>query len=105
MAKNSNIVNIGKKINSDSSTKNSSWIFPLGKINMYYLFAGLGVILLGFALMATGMSEEAATVDGTWNNPMAITVAPILLIIGYCVLIPMGLLKKFNKTAKTEDNA
>ena len=105
MAKNSNIGNIGKRINTPSAPQSTKWQFPLGRMNFYYLLAGLAVILIGFALMATGMSEEAATVDGTWNNPMAITVAPILLIIGYCVLIPMGLLKKFNKTAKTEDNA
>lgn len=104
MAKNSNIGNIGKRINTPSVSQSSTWQFPLGRMNFYYLLAGLAVILIGFALMATGISEEAAVVDGTWNNPMAVTVAPILLIIGYCVLIPMGLLKKFNKTAKTEDN-
>ncbi len=105
MAK-SNITNIGKSTKTQSpANKNSSWSFPLSKMNMYYLFAGLGVILLGFALMATGISEEAATVEGTWNNTMAITIAPILLIIGYCVLIPLGLLKKFNKSDKTEEQA
>lgn len=103
MAKNSNISNIGKRINSSPVSNSAKWQFPLGRMNFYYLLAGLAVILIGFALMATGISEEAATVEGTWNNSMAITVAPILLIIGYCVLIPMGLVKKFNKSAKTEN--
>ncbi len=103
MAKNSNISNIGKRINSAPVSNSAKWQFPLGRMNFYYLLAGLAVILIGFALMATGISEDAATVVGTWNNSMAITVAPILLIIGYCVLIPMGLVKKFNKSAKSED--
>ncbi len=87
-----------KKTTKYSDAK-QKWSFPLGRMNMYYLLAGLGVILLGYALMATGITDDAAVVDGKWNNPLAVTVAPLLLVIGYCVIIPLGLLKKFNKSA------
>jgi len=82
--------------------KESKWNFPLGKKNMIYTLIGIGVILLGYALMATGMTEEAAIVDGTWNNPWAISVAPMLLVLGYCVIIPFAILKFFKKEEKTE---
>ena len=84
------------------ATKKTKWNFPLAKKNMIYTLIGVGVILLGYALMATGMTEEAAIVDGTWNNPWAISVAPMLLVIGYCVIIPFAILKFFKKEEKTE---
>ena len=73
------------------------WKFPLNKQNFLWIAIALGVILLGYALMATGISEEPAAINGKWNNPMAVVVAPVLLIIGYCVLIPYALLKRFDK--------
>ncbi len=55
------------------------WAF--GKIN-YILFA-IGVILLlvGYAAMATG----------TVNSFQSLTLAPILLFLGYVVVIPLAL--------------
>lgn len=78
-------------------SKKVSWEFPLTKSNFIYLAVGLGIILLGFILMATGITEEPAVPDGKWNNPMAVTIAPILLIIGYCIVVPLALLKFFGK--------
>lgn len=86
------------------SAGSQMWLFPLSRMNFYYLLAGLAVILIGYALMATGITDDPAVADGKWNNPMAVTIAPILLVIGYCVIIPMGLLKNFNKK-KQEVNA
>ena len=73
------------------------WQLPFEKQNFMILLIGLGTILLGYALMATGITESPATIDGKWNNPMAIYVAPTLLIIGYCVIIPYGIIKFFGK--------
>ena len=74
-----------------------SWNFPLSRKNFIYAAIGLGVIILGYALMATGITNDPATVEGTWNNPLAISVAPLLLVIGYCVLIPLAIIKFFKK--------
>jgi hypothetical protein len=82
--------------------KKAEWTFPLNRHNFIYLGIGIAVIILGYILMSTGITEEPALPDGKWNNPMAVTIAPILLVIGYCVLIPYGLLKLFKN--KSEDN-
>lgn len=73
------------------------WEFPLEKNNLIIIGIGLAVILFGYVLMATGITDEAAVADGKWNNTMAVTIAPILLIIGYTVIIPYGIIKKFKK--------
>lgn len=74
---------------------NVVWDFPFTKKN--FVIAGIGVatIVIGYLLMATGLGGDHAAVDGAWNNPMAITVAPLLLVIGYCAIIPYAILKYF----------
>ena len=54
--------------------------------------------------MATGVTEEPALPDGKWNNPFAVVVAPLLLVIGYCVIIPLGLIKFFSKKKNSAEN-
>lgn len=80
---------------SKSSKKKVVWEFPFTKKN--YLIAGIGLatILIGYLLMSTGLGGDYAVPHGTWNNPMAVTVAPILLVIGYCVIIPYAIIKYF----------
>lgn len=48
------------------------------------LLVGLGVLLLviGFFCLAQGPAE----------NPVSLTVAPIILVIAYLVVIPVGIL-------------
>ena len=82
--------------------KKVEWSFPLNRSNFLYLAIGIGVILLGYILLATGITEEPALPQGKWNNPFAVTIAPILLIIGYCVIIPYGIIKLFKN--KSNDN-
>ncbi len=50
----------------------------LKKKNYILLGVGVGTIALGFISLASG----------------SITLAPLLLVIGYCVLIPLALLLK-----------
>jgi hypothetical protein len=50
----------------------------LNKKNYAIMAGGLAVIIAGFISLAGG----------------SITLAPILLVLGYCVLIPVGLLVK-----------
>jgi uncharacterized membrane protein len=85
-----------------SRKKAIQWSFPWQKKNFIILAAGLAVILIGFALMATGITEEPAVADGTWNNPMAVTIAPILLVIGFLVIIPYGIMKFYKKEEEVE---
>lgn len=71
--------------------------FPLEKQNLVWFLIGLGTIALGYILMMTGISEEPALPKGKWNNVFAVEIGPFLLFIGYCVIIPFSILKKFKK--------
>ncbi len=86
------------------SSDSRSWEFPLNRKNLQILGLGIIIILVGFALMATGITDDAAVPDGTWNNPLAVSVAPILLLIGYCVVIPYGILKYFRGNESDTNN-
>ena len=55
---------------------------PLQKQNFIVLGVGLLVIIVGYIALSQG------PVDGF----LPLVVAPILLVLGYCVLIPFGIL-------------
>ena len=76
-------------------TKKPKWSFPLERRNFIILGIGICIILLGYALMATGITEEPAVPNGKWNNIFALYIAPFLLVIGYCGVLPYGLYKLF----------
>jgi len=58
--------------------------FPLEKQNFMIIGGGILIIIIGYFLMS------ANSVDGF----MPTVVAPIFLVLGYCVVIPYGILKK-----------
>lgn len=70
------------------------WGFPLQKQNLIGIGLGLLLIVIGYLCMSTGMVADAdvATNEGVWNSPMAVTIAPILLVLGYCVVIPLSII-------------
>ena len=63
---------------------------PFKKINYQILGAGILSIILGYVALA----------QDPWNGTMPLVVAPILLVLGYCVLIPIGIL--YHKSTKSE---
>ncbi len=79
-----------------SAVKAVLWNFPLTKRNYLLFAAGLGVLVVGFLLMATAITDDPAKYQTTWNNPLAVSVAPIVLVIGYCIVIPYALMKRNN---------
>lgn len=91
---------MAKKRQQKKVKKSVEWKSPFTKKNFIILAAGLGVILIGFLLMSTGITEEPAVPDGKWNNVFAVEIAPLLLLIGYCVIIPYGIMKFFGKDAQ-----
>ena len=66
--------NIGSSINNWSFTSINYWLF----------FIGITFILLGYLLMYTG----------TVNSFQSLTLSPVLLVIGYCVIIPISIFYK-----------
>jgi hypothetical protein len=65
--------------------------FPLEKENFVIIGAGILVLIIGYFLMAQN------SVDGF----LPTVVAPIVLLAGYCVIIPYGILKKTKKAGDT----
>ena len=71
-----------KSWDQNNKTLFHSWSF--GKINYQLFGIGLVTIILGYILMAAGETESI----------QSIKIAPLILIIGYCVLIPAAILVK-----------
>lgn len=75
-----------------------TWNLPLGKTNGLIFLGGLAVIIIGYMLMATAISDDPANNNGIWNNANSVTIAPILLTIGYCVIVPLALMYRRKQT-------
>lgn len=69
---------------------------PLGKQNFLIMGGGLLVIVVGYLTMLTGGVEGF----------LPLVVAPLLLVVGYCVLIPIGILyRPGSRTEAPADSA
>ena len=69
-------------------------ILPLERENFVIIGIGLLVIILGYIALSENKVEGF----------MPLVLAPLLLVIGYCVIIPLGIMyrKKENTETKTE---
>ena len=78
------IVRMGKK-KQDNTKLFDSW--DLNR-NNYFLFGfGILTITFGYILMATGET----------NSFRSVKFAPVILVIGYCVIIPISIFYKFQE--------
>lgn len=67
--------------------------FPLGRQNYMYMAISFAVILIGFALMAGGKSEDPNVFNPEVFSFQRITLAPIVVMIGFVGVI-YAILKK-----------
>ena len=74
---------MGKQIEKQRSKKKIV-PFSLTAKNFQLLGIGILVIILGYVFLSKG------PVDSVWS----LTVAPILLVAGYCVIIPLSIIYK-----------
>ncbi len=82
------------------------WNFPLESLNLKIIGGGIALIVIGYLLMLTGMGEDYSTVGGKWMNPFAVNVAPVVLVIGYCIVIPYGIYTYFsNSNTESKEDA
>lgn len=81
------------RTNAKTTRKRPLWVLPLSTKNFIYIGAGIGVLLLGFILLSLGIYTG-------WDNPLSVSVAPVVLIIGYCVVIPWAIMAR----PKSEEN-
>ena len=63
---------------------------PFTKINYQILAGGILSIVLGYIALA----------QEPWDGNMPLVVAPILLVLGYCVIIPIGILFRRKETSE-----
>lgn len=68
---------------------------PYTKENYFLFIAGLITIVLGYVALS----------KGPWNSFWSLTVAPILLVLGYCVIIPVALLYQKKERNRQQENA
>lgn len=81
------------RANVKTASKRTLWVLPLTSKNFLYLGVGIAVLLVGFALLSAGIYTG-------WDNPLSVSVAPVVLIIGYCVVIPWAIMAR----QKNEEN-
>jgi hypothetical protein len=81
---------VTRKVRADESK--IQWGIPLGKKNLMLMAGAVGIIIVGYLLMATAISDDPANNQGIWNNAYAVTWAPILLVIGYCIIAPIAIM-------------
>lgn len=68
-----------------------SWVHPWTGKQFVNIGIGVAVIIVGFVLLATGVGSN-------WDNPLAVSVAPVVLVIGYCVIIPWAIMSGSKST-------
>ncbi len=67
------------------STESHNLEFAFGKENYRLLLVGLGFLLLGYILMIGGGSEDPNVFSDKIFDFQRLTLAPILLIIGFVI--------------------
>jgi hypothetical protein len=55
--------------------------------NYLIFLIGIGVIIVGYLAMT----------QGPYNSFLSLHLAPLLLVVGYCVLIPLAIMKRSKK--------
>jgi hypothetical protein len=74
--------------------RKSQKILPYTKVNVILL-------ILGFALLGAGYLALSVK---PWNSFASMNIAPILLVLGYCVVLPLAILYH-KREAKPESSA
>lgn len=66
-------------------------ILPFTRTNYIILLTGIVLIVLGYLALSTE----------PWDGAMALVVAPVLLVVGYCIVIPMGIMYRKKSVAES----
>ncbi|MFZ1292175.1 MAG: hypothetical protein WAR79_18925 [Melioribacteraceae bacterium] len=76
-----------------NKTENKKFTSPFknywSKSNFLIFNIGIIVLLIGFYLMSIG----------PWDNPLSLSISPIILLIAYVVIFPLSILSSKNKSS------
>ncbi|MCP5064696.1 MAG: DUF3098 domain-containing protein [Ignavibacteriae bacterium] len=85
------------KVNAKSKKQSAKVVSPFKNYWLrenYILFGvGMAIVIIGFLLMA----------QGPWDNPLSLTVSPLVLLVAYLVVFPLSILYKKRKPTLSED--
>ncbi|MDZ7264276.1 MAG: DUF3098 domain-containing protein [candidate division KSB1 bacterium] len=84
---------MGSKKLKPKDRKKTAETIPLERENFVIFFIGVLVLIVGYIFLAQGPATSF------WS----LTLAPILLVIGYCIIIPVAIVYRRRK-AKAADN-
>jgi hypothetical protein len=62
------------------------------KNNYYILFGGLGILIIGYFFMS----------EGPWDSTLSLSVSPVILLIGYLIVIPLSIFFKIPRKFKKD---
>jgi uncharacterized membrane protein YesL len=83
------------KIRKKAKTTRTKFVSPFkdywSKENIIFLSIGILLLIVGYVLMSTD----------PWDNPIALTVSPIVLLIAYLVFIPLSIFYKKKSVNKS----
>ena len=68
-----------------------SWGIPWTTMNFIGIGVGIVVIVIGYMLMGTAIADDPVRDKTLWNNANATAVAPVILTIGYCIILPFAI--------------
>ena len=74
-----------------SSKQKREIAFPLEKSNLMVIGFGILLLVIGYIFMA----------ENSVNGFLPTVAAPVLLVLGYCVVIPYGIIKRPKAELKT----
>lgn len=75
---------------------------PFGKINYVLMVVGLLVVVMGFILMSGGGEHTATEFDESIYSIRRITVAPIVVILGF-IIVGLGIMLRFKRKEANND--
>jgi hypothetical protein len=73
---------VAKPIRKKEARKKADARLPLSRQNFMIIGAGVLVIIAGYLAM----------LEGSVEGFLPLTLSPILLVLGYCVIVPIGIL-------------
>lgn len=79
------------KIKEKKSDKEIRFLFPLTRTNFYIILVGILIIVIGYVFMYIPDNPDAF---------LTRTLAPILLVFAYLIIIPIGLFYREKKIEK-----
>ena len=83
-----------KNVKKAAATKQKGPLLAFTKTN-YVIFALAAVVLvIGYVFLSIGPAD----------SPQSLTIAPIILVFGYCVLVPMAIFWRKKTPASTKTN-